>query len=150
MKIAYLDITDWSVSVGGRHYTGRLTVDGFPTVEVSRPLTAKETLELNKHDNYISYEPGDFSRKYDSEEQLISSAGQMFHKHYKGIILRGCGLPSEVLVWSPELHEYVHHMNLLYTEIERLGGFWFHPPTVKITDGLIKVWMDLLDRIKLL
>jgi hypothetical protein len=73
----FLHIIDWSVSVGGNHYTGKLhgyLNNKYQSFEVKQILTQTDAAKLNKKYRSNSYQAGNKSGKFDTEEGLFREA----------------------------------------------------------------------------
>ncbi len=85
-----LDYLDWSVCVGGRHYTGHLTFsDRRERVELERDLSLREAKDLRPDHSEHVYDDPYFRRtnRFDSFEDLSRAAVKWCESNLTGIWL---------------------------------------------------------------
>lgn len=77
MTAVALDYLDWSVCIGGRHYTGEIVISQpFRKVELERSLSLREAKELRPDHSERVYDDPYFrvTNRFDSFDQLVRAA----------------------------------------------------------------------------
>jgi hypothetical protein len=131
--LVYVDITCWSYSLGGEHFSARLVwtdADGkYYSIELEHPLSSKEALALNKKDGSrgmsLLHRPGEMSYRFFSKEQLCSYA----IKHYKEYspdaiaLVKGSSAVADPQCILDGPKAFKDAVNKLWLEHERIGGY---------------------------
>jgi hypothetical protein len=122
-----LEVTSFTFigSIGAEHYYGKLKryVGGFDDiVEVSMPMTQDDADKLNRKDQCDTYQAGDSTIRFDSEEAVVRRARQVWRKHFpKARVLflgrSGVMQPQKVLVGPAA---YKKAVNAMWRRMERL------------------------------
>lgn len=101
---AHLEITDWSYSLGGEHYNGKVTwtdKEGeYHWHELEYSLSASLAKQLNRKDgDRYAYKKGEKTNRYFTEDDLIDDAIQFATTNGEiDLLTKGSGLqPSPVL-----------------------------------------------------
>lgn len=74
-KEAYLVVTEWAMSMGGEHFSGRLYGDGMDdNINIEQEMTTGLAGRLNKKDGGRSHRPGEFTSRFETKESLYAEA----------------------------------------------------------------------------
>lgn len=130
--VVTLEVTCWSFSLGGEHYTG--SVKGyqakgkFHSMEITHKLTAKQALALNKKDGSKwggRHKPGDDSGRFDTRAQIERKAIATFQKAFPHAIVlntgSGCVADAQRVLVGPEW--FKDAANELHAMREKVGGY---------------------------
>lgn len=140
--IVTLEITCWSFSIGGEHYTGYLTgytkEGGYTRKEVQFVMSAKQALALNKKDNSRGrslWHPGELATRFDTSEELERQAIKIFRFYYPDALVLNVGSfavgdPQRILfcvedrkLADPNPAQFMHSTNAMVEEWEKVGGY---------------------------
>lgn len=134
MHIGHLNVTTFrGISIGAEHWYGDLHIENADDsndhheIELSRKLSDKEVLALNKKAGARIYESGDKSTGFNTEAEVWEIGIQKFKSDYKGILLTGdsaCWSAwANVLVYPDSFAPIVHEMNEIAKEFQSLNGY---------------------------
>ncbi len=102
-SIVVLEIGCWSFSIGGEHYYGHLhgyIKNKYESMELSHPLTLKEVKYLNKKDSRRTYEVGDMSERFETEDEVRERAKKVWKDLFpESLVLMEGGLQWPILNW---------------------------------------------------
>lgn len=131
-KIVNLEIISWSFSLGGEHFTGKITGylrdDDYHSVEVRHPLTAKEAKALNKKDSARGLslqKPGDWSERFETREELRRAAIAVYKKEFPKaeVLLEGSFAVADAQPCLDGPPRFKQTVNKIVSAQEQCGGY---------------------------
>lgn len=147
----FLYITSYrGISFGAVHYYGSLTSydPDYKNVEVMKIMSEEEAKICNLNDKYDSYEAGDETIRFNSEEELKLRAIEIWKTIFpKGEVLF-CGSicdadPCEILI-APE--PYKELGNELWKSAELIDYYKNHPEIMEKISNTWAFMMKLIDK----
>ena len=123
-QIIHLEISSFrGISLGAIHYYGKLV--GNTRIELEKTLTRRDAIKLNKHDDGYIWRPGTKYSGFDSEEEVIEFALNVWKKHFpSGIIL----IQGNSAVADPQLviagdRKIANTINKWYYQAEKINWY---------------------------
>jgi len=112
MNIAYLDLLDWSASIGGEHLYAKLIFTKNKEchrIELQNKMSQEMATYLNKKDettDYCEYKEGDLTLRFNNVKEALIEARKTCKKLFPevDIIFRGsaCSASVQEVLWAKD------------------------------------------------
>jgi hypothetical protein len=154
-KVVHLDISSWrGISIGAVHFYGKLIWDdktekySVGTLELKRPMTAKEALLRNKADEKRIIKPGVSTYQFNTEADVLRYGIKAFNQKFKDSLLMLGGFATasathKLYLWPKTFDEQAQRMNDLVDQRTKLNGYK-HPKNETKVCKIDDEWYSLL------
>jgi hypothetical protein len=132
MNVAYLNLLDWSVSIGGEHFYADITFTKnkeYHRIELQNKMSQEMANYLNKKDGtneYCKYRKGDQTLRFNNVKEALREARKTCEKLFPeaDIIFRGSGCSASVqeVLWAKD-KTVKTKINKLYNEALKLNFY---------------------------
>lgn len=130
--IVILEVLQWSFSLGGEHYTGKITgyvkADDWCSTEVKHPLSRREAIKLNKKDashGSSRVKQGYMSDRFETRQELETAAVTIYKKEFpkaKALLVGGFAVAdAQRCLDGPKW--FKDAVNKIVAEQDECGGY---------------------------
>lgn len=145
MIIVALDYLDWSVCVGGRHFTGHVVVsEPYKRVEMERRLSLLEAHEEAAGQDYMyAHELPRVTNRFENWDSLVRAAIKWCDGNLAGswmLVKGGYGGLSQVLAAKGVSDSRIRVLNLIWERWDRLDNWQRDDETMDAFYAAWRAW----------